>query len=134
MRMWYLGGAMIAVVACSSTRPVAGDTQALRDYAEVGELEEAEYIRTSGQDSWTYLSDYFVIFESRNKEYLVEFRRPCRELHDNRIIKADHRHDPHRMRVNEDTLRGCRIGKIYPLTKGQAIEVRNLGDAPGQGN
>ena len=34
------------------------------------------------------------------------------------MIAGDHRYDHNRLRVNEDTLRGCRIGKIYPLTDG----------------
>jgi hypothetical protein len=132
--MWYLGAAMIAATACSSAPPARVDTQAVRDYVEVGELEDAEYVRTYGRDTWSYLSDYFVIYRGRNKEYLVEFKRACRELQDDRTIAADHRHDPRRMRANEDTVRGCRIGKIYPLTRAQAIELRNLGDSPGEGN
>ena len=80
------------------------------------------------------LTDHFVIYEARNDNYLIEFRRRCRELQDNTTVVADRRYDHNRLRVNEDTLRGCRIGKIYPLTKGQAAELQALGEGPGEGN
>jgi hypothetical protein len=126
--------ALLLAVACSSTPETAVDTQTVRDYVEVGELEDVQYIRVYAHDSWSRLTDFFVIYEARNDNYLIEFRRRCRELQDNTTIVGDRRYDHNRLRVNEDTLRGCRIGKIYPLTEGQAIELQTLGKGPGQGN
>jgi hypothetical protein len=126
--------ALLLAVACSSTPEVSVDTQTVRDYVEVGELEDVQYIRVYAHDSWSRLTDFFVIYEARNDNYLIEFRRRCRELQDNTTIVGDRRYDHNRLRVNEDTLRGCRIGKIYPLTEGQAIELQTLGKGPGQGN
>ncbi len=134
MRPTYLVIALVLIVACSSTPQVVVETQTVRDYVEVGELEDVRHIRVYTHDSWSYLTEYFVLYEARTSDYLVEFRRRCRELRDNAVIVGDHRYDHNRLRVNEDTLRGCRIAKIYPLTEAQAIELRNLGKGPGEGN
>lgn len=134
MRPTCLVSVLALMVACSTTPQVVVETQTVRDYVEVGELEDVKYIRVYRHDSWSYLTDYFVLYKARTSDYLVEFRRRCPELRDNAVIVGDHRYDHNRLRVNEDTLRGCRIGKIYPLTEGQVIELRNLGKGPGEGN
>jgi hypothetical protein len=142
MRGTCLVGSLVLLAACSSTsdevsvkrQSVTVETQTVQDYVEVGELEDVQYIRVYAQDSWSRLTDYFVIYEARNDSYLIEFRRRCRELQDNSAIVGDRRYDKNRLRVNEDTLRGCRIGKVYPLTDAQALELRNLGKGPGEGN
>lgn len=142
MRPMYLVGAMLLIAGCSSTsdevsvkkRKVTVETQTVQDYVEVGELEDVQYVRVYNHDSWSYLTDHFIIYKARDGEYLVEFRRRCRELRDNTRITGDHRYDHNRMRVNEDTIRGCRIAKIYPLTEAQATELRNLGVGPGERN
>ena len=134
MRNLYLACLPLLAAACSSTPQSSVDTQTVRDYVEVGELEDVQYIRVYAHDSWSRLSDHFVIYEARNDNYLIEFRRRCRELQDNTTIVGDRRYDYNRLRVNEDTLRGCRIGKIYPLTAGQAAELQALGRGPGEGN
>jgi hypothetical protein len=113
---------------------VTVETQTVRDYVEVGELEDVQHIRVYAHDSWSYLTDHYVIYKARTNNYLIGFRRRCRELQDNSMIPSDHRYDHNRLRVNEDTLRGCRIGKIYPLTEAQTTELKNLGHGPGQGN
>jgi len=134
MRLTCLVSVLTLMAGCSSTPQVAVDTQTVRDYVEVGELEDVKHIRVYSHDSWSYLTEYFVLYEARTSDYLVEFRRRCPELRDNAVIVGDHRYDHNRLRVNEDTLRGCRIGKIYPLTEAQVIELRNLGKGPGEGN
>lgn len=134
MKALYAIGAAVMIAACSGTPEVPEDTLAIRDYVEVGELQTVDKVRTSGNDSWSYLSDYYVIYESRHDEYLLEFRRVCRELRDNALLTADRRSDHNAMYVGLDTLRGCRIDKMYPLTEAQAIELRALGGAYGHGN
>lgn len=142
MRPGYLLGALVLIAACSSTsdevsvkkQKITVETQTVRDYVEVGELEDVQHIRVYTHDSWSNLTDYYIIYKARTSSYLVEFRRRCRELRDNTLITGDFRYDHNRMRVNEDTIRGCRIAKIYPLTEAQATELKNLGHGPGQGN
>jgi len=130
----FLVAALSLIAACSSTPEAAPDTQTIRDYVEVGELEGVQHIRVYSNDGWAPLTDKYVIYTTRASDYLIEFIRRCRELQDNSVIVGDHRYDPNRLRVNEDTLRGCRIGKIYPLTEGQANELRSLGKMLGGGN
>ena len=142
MRPVYRLGTLMLIAACSSTsdevsvkkQKITVETQTVQDYVEVGELQDVQHIRVYTHDSWSYLTDFYVIYKARTSSYLVEFRRRCRELNDNSMIVGDHRYDKNRLRVNEDTLRGCRIGKIYPLTEAQATELRNLGRGPGAGN
>ena len=47
-------------------------------------------------------------------------------MFDNSSITPDRRYDYNMMRRGVDTLRGCRIGRMYPLTDAQAEEIRVL--------
>lgn len=134
MKALYVISTVAIIAACSGTPEVPEETLAVRDYVEVGELQTVNKVRTYRHDSWSYLSDYYVIYKSRNDEYLLEFRRVCRELRDSQLLTPDRRSDHNNMYAGLDTLRGCRIGKMYPLTEAQAIELRHLGHAPGEGN
>lgn len=134
MKALYAISTVAIIAACSGTPEVPAETLAVRDYVEVGELQTVNKVRTYRHDSWSYLSDYYVIYKSRNDEYLLEFRRVCRELRDSQLLTPDRRSDHNNMYAGLDTLRGCRIGKMYPLTEAQAIELRHLGHAPGEGN
>lgn len=106
---------------------------AVEDFIAVAELEELDKIRTRNDYSWDYLSERFIIVETRDGEYLVRFPRLCREL--NEVpVQVDIRHDSNTLRSRFDTIRGCRIDKIYAIEPGQADELRNLGRAPGEGS
>jgi hypothetical protein len=123
------------LVACAGTPEIPPDTEAIRDYVEVGELQEVDELRTTlGRDEWKPLTRRFVIYTGRDGRFLLEFGYPCREMFDNTTITADRRHDRQFMRRGIDTLRGCRIDKIYPLTEAQAQEIEALAKAAGAGN
>lgn len=134
MRATFLLLPLVVLLACTGNTKPRADTVAVRDYIEVGELEDVDHIRTFSRDSMEYLSDHYILYKVRTSEYLIEFKRICREFRENRTVAPDRRYDYNRLRTNEDTIRGCRIGKIYPLTSAQAEELRNLGHAPGAGN
>lgn len=108
------------------------EIEAVRDYVAANQLEEVDKIRRNDQASYTYLNDYFVIMPSRREDYLAEFVSECRELRErfDRSM-ADARNDTIWIRARFDTIRGCRIGKFYAINEAQAIELRELGDAPG---
>lgn len=106
--------------------------QAVRDYIDVGELASQDKLRTGTHDSWSYVTDHYAIYRGRDGEYLLQFRRRCIELRDNTRITADERFD-NQIRRKVDTLRGCIIDDIYPLTDAQAQEIRELPDAPREG-
>ena len=110
------------------------EAQAVRDFIDVRGLEELDKMPTAGSDSWKTIGDRFLIYEGRRAAYLVEFNRSCYELEDNTRIVADYRWDPNNIRSRFDTIRGCRIKQIYALTEGEAIELENIGEAPGSRN
>ncbi len=110
------------------------ETQAVRDFIDVGELVSVDEMRTSNRDSFEPISDRFVIYKGRRATHLVEFNRRCYELEDNHRIVADQRWDANTIRARFDTLRGCRIDKIYALSEEQAEELENIGEAPGSRN
>lgn len=103
---------------------------AVEDFIVAAELEELDMIRTRNDYGWEYLSERFVIIETRDGEYLLRFQRRCREL--NEVpVQPDIRYESNVLRARFDTLRGCRIDKLYAIEPGQADELRNLGWAPG---
>ena len=131
--------ALVAVaaffVACAGTPEVPPDTEAIRDYVGVGELQEVDELRTTlGRDEWMPLTRRFVIYTGRDGRFLLEFGYPCREMFDNTTITPDRRNDRQFMRRGVDTLRGCRIDKIFPLTEAQAEEIEALAKSAGDGN
>ena len=134
MRAAALAAALSFAPGCAGTPETPPETQAIRDYVEVGELQEAERIRTHGSDKWMPATLYFAIYSGRDGRFLLAFARQCREMVDNTSITPDRRYDHNVMRTGIDTLRGCRIDKMYPLTEAQAQEIEALVKMAGGGN
>ena len=103
---------------------------AVEDFIAVAQLEELDKIRTRNDYSWEYLSERFIIVKTRDGEYLLRFQRRCRELYEV-PVQPDIRFEPNLLRARFDTVRGCRIDKLYAIEPGQADELRQLGWAPG---
>lgn len=129
-RVLLLAWLIIVLQGCV-TRQDPKVSAAVEDFIVAAELEELELIRTRNDYSWEYLSDRFVIIETRDGEYLLSFARRCRELYEV-PVQPDIRYDSNVLRARFDTLRGCRINKLYAIEPGQADELRNLGWAPGE--
>ena len=134
MRTAVFAAALALVAGCAGTPEVPPDTQALRDYVEVGELEQTDRIRTHGSDDWAPLTLHFAMYSARDGHFLLEFSRLCREMYDRTSVKPDRRYDHNVMRRGIDTLRGCRIDRMYPLTEAQAQEIEALAKSAGDGN
>lgn len=126
MRMIGLIGMLAMVAACAGTPEIPADTQAVRDYIDVGELAQVDRIRTHGSDEWMPVTNHFAMYKGRDGRFLLEFTRVCREMFDNTSITPDRRYDHNVMRRGIDTLRGCRIDRMYPLTDAQAEEIKAL--------
>ena len=127
------------LAACASQDERAGEStqdvnQAVRDFIELRGLEELDALRSGTNDSWQQLDDQFIIYDGRRETYLVEFGRRCYELNDNTRITPDKRWDTNTVRAKFDTIRGCRIAKIYALTEAEVAELENIGEAPGSRN
>ena len=106
-------------------------TDAVDDFIRVGELEDLDVVRTTGTDQfhWEVLSDRYIILRTRKDIYLAKFVRRCHAIKETRA-RPDIRHDPNKLRARFDTIRGCRIDKIYSIDKAQAEELKYLGKGP----
>ena len=139
MRTAALMIAAFLLTACASQDPerqqaVDEAVQAVRDFIEVRGLGEVAKMPSASRDSWESIENYFLIYEGRRDTFLVEFNRRCYELDDNTRIVADERREAGIVRSRFDTIRGCRIHRLYALTEDEAEELRNLGEAPGERN
>ena len=47
---------------------------------------------------------------------------------------VDRRNDANTLRARFDTIRGCRIHRIFALNEGEVAELENIGEAPGSRN
>jgi len=127
------------LVACASQEDKPQNStqdvsQAVTDFIEVRELESRDYMRSGSTDSWHAIGGEFLVYKGRRDEYLVEFVRRCHELNDNTHITPDKRWDTNIVRAGFDTIRGCRIVNIYALNEAEAVELKNIGEAPGSRN
>ena len=121
---------VFAVLTGCATQKDPKVSVAVEDFIAVAQLEELDKIRTRNDYSWEYLSERFIIVKTRDGEYLLRFVRRCRELKEV-PVQPDLRWEPNLLRSRFDTIRGCRIDKLYAIEPGQADELRQLGWAPG---
>ena len=134
MRIPVFAASLALFAGCAGAPEIPADVQAVRDYVDVAEIRQADKIRTHGSDNWSPATNYHVLYKSRDGWYLLEFDRRCYELTDNTRITPDRRYDRNVMRRSIDTLRGCRIDGMYPLTEAQAREIEVLVKGPDSGN
>ena len=109
------------------------EIEAVRDYVAAAELVEVEQIRLTRSMSYTYINDRYVIVPTRRGDYLVDFNRDCFELRRQEWTPemVDRRDNSNTLRARFDTIRGCHIGRIYEISDAQRVELKDLGDAPG---
>lgn len=125
--------ALVLLAGCTVGPPKL-DKQAVEDFIEVRQLPEAELIHTDNSDGWRVLNNYQLLYTARDGKYLIVFSRICRELTDDRIITPDIRRNGNQIRARFDTIRGCQIGNIYQLSETDALELEQVGEAPGSRN
>ncbi len=123
--------ALLMLAACAIEPEPDPVLEAFEDFIAVGELEETKEIRYRTDLHYEYLNEHYVLMKTRRQQYLVKFDRRCGELNDQFFVKPDYRREANVIRARFDTIRGCRIDKIYPVNDGQAEELKSLGDAPG---
>jgi hypothetical protein len=130
MKKTLLLVALTVLSGCATTQPEV-DKASVEDFIAVRELPELDSIRTDSSDGWYELNKHFVIYQARRGDYLFQFGRRCWELDDQRVT-PDKRWDAKTIRARFDTLRGCRIDKIFGLTETDSDELKRLGDSPGE--
>jgi len=133
------GLAMACASGCAAQddkkKPSTQDvTQAVKDFIEVRELESVDTLRSGSSDRWYEIGNEYLVYQARRDEFLIAFTRRCHELNDNTHIKVDKRWDSNVLRARFDTIRGCRIDKIYALDEAEAAELKNIGEVPGSRN
>ncbi len=133
MKHRLMAGLLALAAACSTAGYVPPSNDAVRDYIVANELAEQDRIRTFGQDGWVIVNNLFIIYKGRFQDYLMEFRRECKELRGPAVV-ANVRHDNRNLRPRFDTMAGCTIETIYAINKGESIELKALGEAPGDRN
>lgn len=130
--------AVLLIAGCASTEEKEASTQdinqSVQDFIELRELESLDALSSGSHDSWSEITDTFILYSGRRETYLVEFSRRCHELNDNTRIVADKRWDANTVRARFDTIRGCRIAAIYGLSEEEVAELENIGEAPGSRN
>ena len=135
MNRFILTAATMLLSGCATQeRAVTQDEeQAIRDYILVRGPEEVDRMRSSRNDSWDELNEFFIIYDTRRNMYLVEFNRACYELYESRVT-PDLRREANTIRARSDTIRGCQIDKIFALTEADVAELKALGEMPGSRN
>ena len=107
--------------------PTKGD--AIADFISANELEALDVVRFRDQFHYKQLTEDYLVLTAREDYYLAEFRRRCRELNTNEI-SPDLRYDRNKLRAGIDTIRGCRIERLFAIDKGQAQELEHIGKEP----
>lgn len=105
--------------------PDAND--AIADFIVVSELKPKDIVRLRDQFNYDYLSENYVVLKARGDYYLVQFQRRCHELRE-REITPDKRFDRNTLRAGFDTIRGCRIDRMFAIDAAQAKELEFLAD------
>lgn len=139
MRIAAAATAAFFLAACASQDEQADEStqdvnQAVRDFIELRGLKEQDTLKSGTSDGWQQLDDRFILYNGRGETYLVEFTRRCQELNDNTRITPDKRWSSNTVSAKFETIRGCRIGKIYRLDEAEVAELENIGEAPGSRN
>jgi hypothetical protein len=124
---------MLSACAAQEEATTQDTEQAVRDFIAVRQLQEAKEMRTSNNDHWEEIDENFVIYKTRHEAFLVEFMRRCYELNQYPVV-ADERQSGNVVRARFDTLRGCHIAKLFPLTEGELAELSAIGESPGSRN
>jgi hypothetical protein len=125
--------APLLLAGCVAASAPAPDRDAVADFVEVRQLEQVDQIRKSVNDGWSRVNDYYVVYETRRGSYLMQFSRRCSELEDTEVV-ADKRWEANKIRARFDTLRGCRIERIYALAEADALELESIGKSPQDGS
>lgn len=110
-----------------AAQPASRVTEEIADFIAVSELKPLDRVRFRTQFNYEYLSDDYVVLKARGDNYLVEFQRRCRELKEHEI-EPDIRFDRNTLRAGFDTIRGCRIGRMFAIDEAQAMELEFLAD------
>ncbi|MEL7187140.1 MAG: DUF6491 family protein [Pseudomonadota bacterium] len=98
---------------------------AIDDFIKVSELEPESRIRYTGQLQHEVITDDYIFIRDNRNTWLIVFAQTCYHV-DGPIVEPDVRYDSRTLRSRFDTIRGCRIRDIYPVTDGMVQEIEAL--------
>lgn len=128
-----LATALLCGCAAQDQAATQDTEQAVRDYIEIQGLTETDSMRTSNNDHWDEIDQNFILYVASKETYLIEFDRECRELNQYPVV-PDVRHGGNTVRARFDTIRGCRIARMFHLAEGEIAELSSIGESPGSRN
>lgn len=123
--------ALLFLGACATNEKDDRLTDAIDDFIAVSDLESVPMIRSYQQFDQRALNDRYVIVYTKKEYYLLAYAQRCRINYD-MPRKPDRRADPYAIYADTDTFRGCHIKALYPVTAEQAVELMQIGRAPGE--
>ena len=125
MKVTALILASILLAGCA-TQEVADEestqdrVQAIRDYIAVRGLEEVRRISASNTENSLPLTQYFVFYVGSLETHLIEFERRCWRN------GPDDRRSARYIHADFDTVRGCRVVRIYKVTEEEIAELESI--------
>lgn len=122
----FVAALLLAMLAACAAEPETRTDDAMADFIGVSELEEASKATMRQQFALTEITDRYVVLKAHKDHYLVEFRHRC-YARDGGEITPDIRRERNVLRPGVDTIRGCRIGRIFVIDEAQAQELQQLG-------
>lgn len=124
MLLWLL---MLAGCVTSEVRP---EVAAVRDLIKLEQPDQVDQIRVLNQLHYQYVNDHYVSATQGSRHYLIEFTSRCAALRrgDYTPAMVDTRRDANYINAKWDTIRGCPIDRIYSLSAGQLLEIKQLHD------
>ena len=117
------------LLACSQNPEI--DSAAVEDFIVVRQLEQVKSLRMSVntfRDIARPVGDYHLRYKSGTKYYLVAFAQRCSLQFGG--VTTDERNTSTVLQAHADTIRGCRISRIYRMSKEDTEELRALGRPP----
>lgn len=121
---------VFAALAGCAGQPGSGADEAVSDFVAVSGLEEMDSIKTRKRFGTSELTKRYAILRTGKDVYLVEFAH-CPPRFDNNDVTPDIRYDTNVLRSRFDTIRGCRIKKIFAIDEAGAEELKMLVESPG---
>ena len=131
--MKYLTILLLLLGGCATQEPEPDEGGAVDDFIAINEPKEVDAARTTNKFSYGYITDRYVIITTRKKHYLAQLFGRCPELTSpDGDVTPDIRYEAKTIRAGVDTIRGCRIKTLYEIDEAQALELKDIGEAPGE--